>query len=181
MLEAEWFMTNGQISTFEDFFAKTLGQGSQRFAYRDVISGTVRMWRFTSPYKRQFLLKSIARVKATIMMLPGVPWFAPYAKSGLSTVPAFVADYENNVFGVDGKRTPASAVTNVSGTYLVQRTTRTVVLLDAGGNVLTTDGEVIEASVFPGGPISLAEETLVAGDITASPPPETLRIIGWPI
>lgn len=153
--DAEWVFSGDQIGTFEAFYANDLGQGSQRFAMRDPISDELRMWRFIDTYRRQFPVKWVARVQAKIMRLPGAPWFAPYGRAGLSTVPAFVADYGSGFYGIDGAKATAADMPGISGTYLVRRTTTTT--------------------------ISEGQETLVAGDITAAQPAGTVKIVGYPL
>lgn len=155
ILEPQWTLTDGQIATFEAFYATDLGQGSQRFAMRDVVTGDLRMWRFLETYRRQFLVKRVARVQAKLMLLPGVPWFAPYAPTGFATVPAFVADYDNDIYGIDGLRKTAADLPDIEGTYLVKRITTTA--------------------------ITEAQETLTAGDITEAQPAGTLSIVGYPV
>lgn len=153
--EMQWKLIGNQIATFEAFYASNLGQGSQRFAMREVISGALRMWRFMTPYKRQFPVKHVARVQATLMLLPGIPWFAPYVRAGLATVPDFVADYAGEVYGIDGLRKTAADLPDIAGTFLVRRVTTTKT--------------------------TLGQEVLTAGDITEAQPSGTLSIVGYPL
>lgn len=152
--EMSWVFEDGQIADFSEWF-KSLGQGAQKFAMRDVPMDAVRLWRFMSPYRMRFLLKGRARVSARVMMLPGEPWFAPYNREGLSSVPSFVADYENGIYGIDGVKGVASDMPNIAGTFLVRRTKTWQV--------------------------TFGQETLTAGDITQAQPPLTLRIEGFPV
>lgn len=153
MANMTFTLQGAQIATFEAFYATTLGQGAQRFAMREVISGDLRMWRFMGGYSRRFPIKTVAIVQAQLMMLPGVPWFAPYARAGLSTVPYFVADYANGVYGIDGLRVTAADMPTVGGTYLVRRTTTATI----------TEGQ----------------EVLNPGDITEAQPAGTTSIVGY--
>ena len=108
---ARFVLVGDQIKAFEDFYATTLGQGSTRFAMRDVTTGDLRMWRFTKAYSRQFPTKMRAVVGAELMRLPGVPWFAPYVPVGSAAVPSYVADFANGIYGKSGiKGSFASAV-----------------------------------------------------------------------
>lgn len=154
--QAGFTLINDQIQTFETFYGDTLAQGTVRFVLRDSVGDTgLRYWRFIGVYTRRFSLKNIATVQAKILMLPGVPWFAPYGREGLSVVPSFVADYDEGVYGIDGVKGPASDLPSIAGTFLVRR--------------ITT------ASVTTG------QETLTAGDITEAQPSGTLSIVGWPL
>jgi hypothetical protein len=154
VLAPTWTLEGSQIASFATFFDVTLAKGTQTFCMRDPINQTPRRCRFLGgTYQRQFLLKSVARISAQMMILPGDPWFAPYVPTGSSRVPDFVADYAGAVFGVEGLSKPASAVTAISGNYLVERTTTTQV--------------------------TTAQETLEAGDIPATAPSGTTKIIGF--
>lgn len=146
-------LQDDEIGVFEDFYADDLKQGSLSFAYRDVITGNVRLWKFMGVYSRQYLTKRVATVSASIMQLPGVPWFAPYVPEGRSTVPYFVADYANSVFGIDGLLVAASALPAIEGSYIVERTTTAL--------------------------ITRGVETLTAGDIPATAPAGTTKIVGY--
>lgn len=154
-VEVEWVFDGDQIAAFEDFYAVTLGQGSERFALRDPITSKLKLWRFDGAYQRQFPLKTRARVQASLLLLPSEPWFAPYGRDCLSTVPAFVADYANSVYGISGRRTVAADLPAIEGTYLVRRTTTSA--------------------------ITMGKEILAAGDITQSRPSGTVSIVGYPL
>lgn len=155
MGRAQFTFQDGEIAVFEAFYADTLAQGSRRFVWRDPVSDVLRFWRFMGAYDRQFVVDRVARVEADLMLLPGVPWFAPYGLDGLSTVPAFVADYENDVYGIDGQRVPASDLPTIEGTFDVARTVS--------------------------GTTTATEEALVAGDITETAPLNTTLIVGYPV
>jgi hypothetical protein len=154
ILEGEFTFVDAQIAAFEAFYADDLGQGAQRFIWRDPIGGGLRYWRFLPVYRRRFPVKNIAKVQVQMMMLPGVPWFAPYGLEGLSTVPSFVADYDNEVYGIAGVRKTAADLPGIEGTYDVART--------VSGTTTTT------------------EETLTAGDIPSTAPLNTTLIVGYP-
>jgi hypothetical protein len=154
VLTPTWTFEGAQITSFATFFDVTLVKGTQTFCMRDPIDLAPRRCRFLrGAYQREFLLRDLARVSAQMMILPGDPWFAPYVPTGSSRVPDFVADYASSVFGVEGLSKPASAVTAISGDYLVERTTTTQV--------------------------TTAQETLEAGDIPATAPSGTTKIIGF--
>ncbi|MDT8329099.1 MAG: hypothetical protein RQ750_17310 [Roseovarius sp.] len=155
MADAEWVMVGAQISAFEAFYASSLGQGAARFAMREVTTNQLRLWRFMGTYQRQFRKKDVATISAKLMMLPNVPWFAPYGREGLSTIPAWVADYENGVFGIDAVKATAAELPSISGTFLVRRVTTSQV----------TEGQ----------------EVIAAGDITEAQPVGTNLIIGYAI
>lgn len=148
-----WYMDATQEVTFDDFYVTTLGQGSKRFAYRDVIRDAVQWWKFTSAPRVLHRTKDFATVTAEVLIYPNVPWFGTYVPDGLSAVPAFVADYDNDIFGIDGVKVSAPDIETVDGEYIVVRTTTTA----------TTE----------------AVETLTAGDITQTAPVGTSLIVGF--
>lgn len=152
--QASWIFQDAGITAFDTFYATTLAQGSVRFAMRSPHDDVVRMWRFLEGYRRTFPLKTIASVQAKLMMLPGVPWFAPYVPTDASTVPAFVADYENAIYGIDGVRVAASALPAIEGTFDV---TRTVL----------------------GAPTTVEDDVITAGEIPATAPVNTTLIVGF--
>lgn len=149
-----WTLQGAQIDRFTEFHSKTLARGSLQFCMRDPVNDVPRLCRFVGgAYKRQFITRTLARVSAQVMILPGPPWFAPYVPQGVSRVPDFVADYAGSVFGIEGKTVAASAIAALAGTYLVERTTTSAV--------------------------TTAQEVLEAGDIPATAPANTTRIIGF--
>ncbi|MGR3495150.1 hypothetical protein [Citreimonas sp.] len=150
-----WRLTGAQAETFRTFYERTTGQGALKFIMRDALRDAPQWWKFAAPYRMIHLTKQRARVSAEILVMPHVPWFADYVRQGRSTVPAFVADYEGGVYGIDGTRTTVSQLPTIAGTYLVSRTV---------SGVTTTQ-----------------EETLVAGDITETAPLNTTLIVGFEV
>lgn len=151
--DAQFTFEDAEIATFESFFANDLAQGTARFVWRDPVDGTPYWWRFAGPYSKRHPITRVATVSASLLRLPNIVWFTDYVRTGNSRSPAWVADYENGVYGIGTEKVPASDLPSISGTYFVVRVT-------SGG---TTEGE----------------ETLVAGDITEAQPVGTDRIVGY--
>lgn len=154
MANPKWYMTDVQVQAFEQFYETTLAQGSRKFIMRDILRDTVRWWKFTGPARAPYSSRNFAVVSANVLIFPHVPWFGSYVRNGESVVPSFVADYENDVYGIEGVRKTAADLPTIEGTYYVVRVTTSG----------TTEGE----------------ETLTAGDITEAQPAGTLRIVGYP-
>jgi len=152
LTRAEFVLQGAEIEAFDSFHAAARGG---RFAWREPRSGTLRLWRILKPYSRRFETSGLAIVNVEMMMLPVSPWFGPYAREGYSILPAFVADYANDIYGIGEQLRTAADMPSVAGTYLVRRATTTA--------------------------ITLAQETLAAGDIPESQPAGTLSIIGYPL
>jgi len=152
-MSPSWFLTQAQIATFEAFYETDLAQGTKRFVVRDTLTDTPQYWKFSTPPRTRHRTRNSAILTADILVLPSTLWFSDYVKQGFSTVPAWVADYENDVYGIDGVKVAASELPTIEGTYLVRRVTT------------TTD--------------STQQETLTAGDITETAPADTTLIIGY--
>lgn len=156
-LSLEFILASNQIADFTSFYEDTLTQGTKRFIWRDPIDGLPYWWRFPvgqgEAFKRRFMLKTLASISLRLARETASVWFASYIPDNVSRAPYFVADYDNAVYGIDGETVPASDLPSIAGTYWVER--------------YTTTG------------ITQAEETLVAGDIPASAPAGTTKIVGF--
>lgn len=141
-------MSYAQLATFEAWVEDDLKAGALRFIWRDPISDSPQWWRFTVAdpvYGIEAIGPDLVAVSAKMMREPGNPWFANYVMSGSSRSPHVVADYENDIYGVDGQRGAGSDVAAVSGTF-------DVYTYDAAGALTTTE----------------LDHTVNAGDIPAS-------------
>lgn len=144
-------------AVFKAWFKDDLASGTKRFAWRHPIGDSVALWRIVSqdpPYTvtaasgGQFVSLTMR-----IMRVPGEPWFVDYVPSDTSRVPDFVADYDNDVYGVQGEKVAASALPDIEGEYLT----------------VTTNATSVVRTV----------ETLTAGDIPATAPAGVTSIIGF--
>ena len=154
-LDPQWMLEDDQITTFRDFFVRTLANGSKQFALRlPYDEEDVRFVRFLGgSFARSVIRKDLQRVQTQMLVLPGTPWFAPYVPKGLSRIPDFIADYANGVYGIQGASSTASALEAIAGDYLVE-----------------TEGN---------GRVTRETRTLVAGDITAAAPAGVTQILGY--
>ena len=152
---AAFVLKDTEIATFETFFETTLSRGSSRFVWRDPVTGIPYWWKKPAgeTYELRYRLQNWADISFPLLRLPNVLWFADYIRPDSSWSPAWVADYENDVYGIGEDKVPASKLPTIAGTYMVERTT-------------TTE-------------ITFGQETLVAGDITEAQPTGTLRIVGY--
>lgn len=151
-----FIFTLAQLATFETWHTTTLGQGSARFIMRTKPQNDVRWWKFAaadSAYKIQYPGPEVVRVSMQLVRYPHTPWFAQYVMSDSSWSPAWVADYDNGIYGIGADKVAASELTTIAGTYYVVRNTTSG----------TTEGE----------------EVLAAGDIPATAPAGTRSIIGY--
>lgn len=153
---ASFILQGAEIASFETFFATTLKQGSLRFAMREPSTDDVRIWKVAGgqTYRKRYLLSDIVSIELQLIRLPAIPWFAPYVPASVSTVPAFVADYANDIYGIDGVKTAASAMPTIEGTFDV---TRTVL----------------------GVPATVEDDVITAGEIPATAPTNTTLIVGF--
>ena len=150
-------VTKSVFATFETWFQNDLGSGVSWFNFRHPIGRELRLTKFVGG-NPAYTATSVSggRLVAMSMQLmfrPTLPWYEPYTKAGTSRPPFFVADYVNNLYGVDSQIVPTSSLLLIEGTYLVQRVT-------SSG---TTE----------------AVETLANGDIPQNAPAGTTRIVGY--
>lgn len=152
-------LNQGEFDVFRRWVASDLGQGASRFVWRDPLTNEVRFFKLAGGERRLYQVERIetrparTRVQMTVMMLPGVPWFADYVPQDSSRVPDFVADYGEGVYGVAGKKVAASALEDIAGEYFT----------------VTTDAAAVTRKV----------ETLTAGDIPETAPAGVSSIIGF--
>lgn len=109
------------LAAFEDWWAGEVAQGAMPFIWRHPVTQAVRWWRMPSQYRKAHFGAGRSIISFEALMLPGVPWFAPYVPEPYVRVPLWVADYENGIFGVDGKRGVAADLAGVSGDFEVWR------------------------------------------------------------
>lgn len=154
-------LTLDQFNTFETWFEDDLVHGVERFIWRDSLTGGVFIWKFRGgqemPYQWRASSDELVKVTMTLMRLPAAPWFADYVRDGSSKPPAFVADYDAGVYGIDGAKVPASSLPDIEGTY----------------DLYTVDGSDVET--FD------ASEVLTAGDITEAQPVDVNRYVGFSV
>lgn len=153
--------STAQRAGFRTWFADDLAQGVQWFAWRDPVLNDVSLWKITAGggAAYSFAAKGAGWHDLTIRLIrhPVDPWYAPYVGTGDLRLPLAVADYENNVFGYDLARRPASVMPNVRGTL----------------DVFTTR---------PGQSTLVERARLVAlGEIPAVAPAGVSRILAYPI
>lgn len=156
-------ISGAQRITFLTFWRDSLKRGAQRYAWPDPVELTVWEW-LIRPGERAFEIspRNANRfdLRMNLLRLPGPPWWQPYAlvtSGGAARLPWAVADYTNNVFGVDLARTPASAVAAVTGTFDVYTTA-------TGGAVTIETAHVV-----------------LAGDIPATAPMGVTKIVAYPV
>lgn len=150
-----------QFDTFEAWFTDDLKSGVEKFTWREPLSRKVWEWKFMAsggaPYQWAAISKSLVGVSFTLMRLPAAPWFASYVRDGTSKPPAFVADYDAGVYGIDGAKVPASSLPSVAGTY----------------DLYTVNGLDVETFA--------AAEVLTAGDIPEAQPVDVKRYVGFSV
>lgn len=163
----EFYLEEDQIDDFDGFYEDALAQGTKQFIWRDPISDDPYWWKFPvdqgRTFSRRFVTKKQAFVSFVLLRLTAPVWFSDYIPAGVSRVPYFVADYGSGgasgsgtpVYGIDGETVPASELPSIAGTYFVERHTTTA--------------------------ITRQVETLVAGDVPATAPADTNKIIGFEV
>lgn len=110
-------LTRFENDLFENWFYDTIGQGAKSFIYRHPRTGEIGEWKITTDPVFSNIAEDRYIITVDMIKLAGTPWFAPYVPSGLIRVPYFVADYANDVYGVDGARGVAADLGDVSGTF----------------------------------------------------------------
>jgi hypothetical protein len=149
-------MTREQYATFEAWVDDDLAGGAKSFCRRDPVTGDPRMWKMLGGdnlYQARLTGGRKVQVSFSAVRLPSIPWFADYVPDCVSRVPDFVADYANDVYGVQGEKVAASALPDIEGEYLT----------------VTTNASSVVRTV----------ETLTAGDIPATAPAGVTSIIGF--
>lgn len=152
-------LTDDQIAAWRTFFEDDLKHGSLPFAWKDPARGDVVRWR-VAPGDRPYEVaanEGYTDLSVSFMRLPGTPWWQPYVLSP-QRVPYAVADYEEDVYGVDSESTAASAVADVAGTYDVY--------------TYPDDGS---------DPTIELNHTVTAGDIPATQPVGVARIVAYEV
>lgn len=149
-------MGRADFDTFEQWVSDDLRGGALDFCLRDPLKGDPRLWKIVSGetlYQFNMVSIELVQVRLSLVRLPSRPWFASYVQDGNSRVPDFVADYGQDIYGIDGEKRPASALSSIEGAYLT----------------ITSDG-TSETSTT---------QTLTAGDIPATAPAGVTSIIGF--
>ncbi|WP_243612928.1 hypothetical protein [Shimia aestuarii] len=148
------------LADFEDWFDEDLAKGTSQFVWRHPMKGNVVSMRIVvgqQAYSVRRVDPAKARISFKVIILPAAPWFAPYVRPITSVPPAFVADYDAGVYGIDGAKVPASSLPGIEGTY----------------ELYTVDGSDVET--FD------ASEVLTAGDITEAQPVDVNRYVGFSV
>ena len=153
-------LSNAARAVFTAFFAGDLARGINRFAMRDPVTQDLGLWKVIGDGRQPYVLTAKQAgwndLSLSLMKMPGAIWYAPYATAtGDLRLPYVVADYENDIFGVDGVRTTASAVAAVSGTFDLITT--------------ETDDDVVTE----------LNHAVIAGDIPATAPVGVAKIVAF--
>ena len=148
------FLDLETLTTFETWWADTLGQGASRFIWRHPQTNAVRWFRIPQQFEKRFLGAGHSRVSFSALLLPGLPWFAPYVPTPYVRAPRWVAHYGSSVFGVGSARGVAADLDDVSGTFEVWRK--------------NTDGSQ-----------SFLSQTYTAGDIPTTAPSGVEWLVGF--
>lgn len=137
-------LTGAQRATFEAFYQNDLAGGVLSFCWRDPVLDDVAMWRILGGGQVAYDISARGAdrhdLSLQMMRLPGTPWFAPYLRAGSSQPPQVVADWDAGVYGIDGKKVTAAALTAVAGTFDVYSTSSTDVETFAAAQVITAGG-----------------------------------------
>lgn len=153
-------MTVATYEAFETWFRSETKGGALPFVFRHPITTAVvraRIVKGQPPFTAQRAGSNRVSVQTSIMTLPGTPWWAPYVRDGAAQLPAFVADYENSVYGIADGKVPASDLPSISGTFDLYTTN-------------TSDIETLQAS-----------HLVTAGDITEAQPGGVNRYVGFSV
>lgn len=106
-----------QLQAFRAWYAATARFGALSFVFRHPLTGDVVSARFADPYTVSRVSADRFELEVELLILPATPWFAPYVRDGVAEIPAFVADYDANVFGIGDAVAAASDMPGISGTY----------------------------------------------------------------
>lgn len=150
--------TRPDLDAWESWFWAGTAAGALPFVWRHPTRRNVTIWKFEggeSAYSLSFESTDATRLSFAAMLLPGVPWFGPYVPEGTVRLPAFVADYAGEVFGIGAETVPASALPGIAGTF----------------DLWTTDDQ--------GGTTVEPAQAVTAGDIPATAPTGVHRIVGF--
>lgn len=132
------------VQVFRAFVATDLAGGIRSFAWRDPVMGDPALWKILGNGGRLFDLMArgadLHDLTLKLMRLPGTPWWAPYVRPDASVVPQVVADWDAGVYGIDGDKVLASALTAVTGTFDVFSVSSTDVETFTPGVVITGGG-----------------------------------------
>lgn len=137
-------MTGAQRATFEAFYQTDLAGGVLSFCWRDPVADDVALWRIIGSGKQSYSFVATGAdrhdLSMQMMRLPGAPWYAGYMRAGSSKPPQVVADWFAGIFGINGVKVLASALTAVAGTFDVYSTSSTDVETFAAAQVITAGG-----------------------------------------
>lgn len=112
--------TAEQFYTFEAWFDDTLKGGSLPFTWRVPYGNRLARFQFApATYTPSFLGGEWVRVGFSALVLPGTLPLAPYVAEDRARLPDWVADYDADLYWLDGDPVAASALAGVSGAYLV--------------------------------------------------------------
>lgn len=106
----------------ESWFYDTIGQGAKSFIFRHPRTGDLGEWKITTDPVFSNISEDKYIITVDMIKLAGTLWFAPYVPTGSIRIPRFVADYDGDVYGVDGARGVAADLADVSGTFEVWTT-----------------------------------------------------------
>lgn len=111
--------TRYENDLFESWFYDTIGQGAKSFIYRHPRTGDLGEWKIVSDPVFSNISEDKYVITVDMIKLAGTPWFASYIPSNTVRIPRFVADYTNDVYGVDGALGVATDLGDVAGTFEV--------------------------------------------------------------
>jgi hypothetical protein len=92
------FPTFDQFNTFEAWYDRDIASGTLPFAWRHPSSKEVKSFRMTGPYSVGYPGGQWVRVSFSAMILPGVPFCAPYMTANSARAPDWIADYATGQF-----------------------------------------------------------------------------------
>lgn len=111
--------TDTHLDRFDEWFRVDLAFGSRSFVWRHPHTHQVTRWKFArATYNRQFFGNQKSRVSFGALLLPGVPFCAPYVPPMSTRAPDWIADYTAGKFWNGQTQVTASALSAaISGDY----------------------------------------------------------------
>jgi hypothetical protein len=88
-----------QLAQFENWFDNDLAAGTKPFIWRRSDLDAVAFFKFApASYSKAFLGNELCRLSFDMMVLPGVPFCAPYMTANSARAPDWIADYSAGRF-----------------------------------------------------------------------------------
>lgn len=137
-------LKGAQMATLRGFVKATLKGGALSYSWRDPVYGDAALWRLLGSGERLYDVTArgadLHDVAVRLMRLPGSPWWGIYLRPSASVVPYVVADWTAGIYGIDGVKVLASALTALAGTFDVYSTSTADVETVALAQVITPGG-----------------------------------------